>query len=198
MQATVKVVKYFGVDEGANIIALYLRTDQPEESFNRLRGQTISIELEGTEETMGKATKDQMQTAYEMLKNGSKVSDIVAATGISESAAYKLQRELRTSNKSPNINEVEMPVVKSAKPEIINQPLSYNQVKTSLMTEADIKKYGLPNKADISNVPKEFCLEIGPVGVSLADKVVAEALEPLKAIGITDVYITIKTGGNHV
>lgn len=201
MQTTVKVVKWFGVDKGANIIALYLRTDQPEESFNHLYGQAISIKpLEGTEETMGKATKDQMQEAYDMLKNGAKVSDIVAATGVSESAAYKLQRQLREPNKLPNTSaKVEMPEVKPAKPErAVNQPPPFNQIKSSLMTEADIKKYGLPNKADLSNVPKEFCLKIGPVGISLVDKVVAETLEPLKAIGITDVYITVMAGGNNV
>ncbi len=140
---------------------------------------------------MGRATQEQMQKVETMLKQGKSPTAVCALTGVSLRTAYNYQKKLRDAGQLP---ETESKFTEELKTPLI--PLS--QVKSSLMTEADIKKYGLPDKADLSNIPKEFRLEIGPVGVSLADKVIAETLEPLKAIGITDVYITVMAGGGNV
>jgi hypothetical protein len=61
------------------------------------------------------------------------------------------------------------------------------------MNEAEIQKYGEPQSAELCNAPKDFKLEIGPVGVSLAAKAVEATIESLKILGAADVFITIAT-----
>jgi hypothetical protein len=63
-----------------------------------------------------------------------------------------------------------------------------------MMNEEEIAAYGAPKNLQIGKIPKDFTMEIGPVGISLAVDIVKEAIEPLKALGVDNIYIIIAAG----
>lgn len=132
---------------------------------------------------MIRATRDQILKAKEELKQGKGPAAVAVSTGISLAKAKALHKELQGVN----------PVI-PVESEVVSKP-QFNQVKTSLMSEEDIKKYGQPTNIDLSNVPKELTIEIGPVGISLALQVLSDMLEPFKIIGVKDICILVTAGG---
>jgi hypothetical protein len=95
MKATIKIVKYFGNDEGANIFALYIRTLDTQETAKQLTGKTVNIT--GVDEIMfsrSRATSAQIVQARELLKKGIDPKEVVEQTGCGESTVYKLKKTL--------------------------------------------------------------------------------------------------------
>lgn len=131
---------------------------------------------------MSKANRDQINKARQLLTEGKKPVAVVAATGVSLATAYKLYKQLPKPEPPPVTEPAAAP--DKATPE---EPL----IMTRLMNEAEIQKYGPPQAISLADVPKEIHLEIGPVGASAAAASVEAMLEPLKQIGLADIYIKV-------
>lgn len=172
---------------------------------------------------MPRSSTEMVKKAKEMLANGSSIEEVIAATGCAKSSVVKWFNnpdllvteqkieEMLMHGKGPlatsvasgaslqKVKEIHQKVIKGSL--LINDPLKHSlssqggsgPVSTRLMNEEEIQKYGKPISTELNDIPKDFKLEIGPVGVSLAAKAVEATIESLKLLGAADVFILIAT-----
>jgi hypothetical protein len=135
-----------------------------------------------------KATHAQMQEAKQLIAEGHGPASVSVKTGIALVTAQKLHREYKTAHPDPSS-------LVRKKPEVETPPA--NPVASRLMNQAEIEKYGTPQGAKLDDVPKDFVLRVGPVGIGLAAEVVKSTVEAMRILGATDVVVTIAAANSH-
>lgn len=124
--------------------------------------------------------RSQLKKAKGLIEAGKSPAAAAVSTGISMTATKRMAREIK--------KEI-TPVIKAAVNP--NSAPANSEVNSKLMSEKDLQQYGMPTNLQFAKVPKDLQIVIGPVGVSLAPEVMKSAIEPLKALGVENIHITI-------
>lgn len=131
-----------------------------------------------------RATSKQIEEAKNLIAKGKGPNSVSLITGICLKTAQKIQQQYLKEHPTES-----MQVRRKSDNALPLEP----EVSSRLMNQDEIDKYGPPRGVKLDDVPKDFVLRIGPVGVDAAADVVKSTVEAMRILGAADVTVTIET-----